>query len=186
MQNIKTKRSTKKLNVANRDDFRQKLISTYRYLSCGGFSTVYMNTDNISVIKITNDAAYIDFVEDVVLKNKNIHFPKIYEIATLESDAGYLATAIVIEKLRLSWALGVKNKTSDKIFSTIKKHSNSGGNSLTNYPEYPASFKKSIELLKTFKRLNGYELDFSITKYAGHNIMFRKNNDLVITDPFYL
>jgi hypothetical protein len=180
-----TKKTRKeRADIADFCDLYNKMEITYKRCGEGCYSTVFKNKDKFSVIKLTDDVAYLRFVEKIVLKHPSIHFPKIYDMTAFYYDKKYIAHVLIIEKLNDRLKRGVNNKTTNKIFSTIDRH-RLWDNSLHPHRKYPASYQESISLLKEFaKRRNDISVDLEISKGFYHNVMFRDNNDLVITDPF--
>jgi hypothetical protein len=160
--------------------------SMYKYIGSGMFSIVYENFDNISVIKVTDDRAWLNFIEKVVLKNKNVHFPKIYQVIALRHNKKTFAHAVIMEKLRGSMPRLVKNKTTEQIFSAIKSHRYLEYEPLRDHRSYPISYRKSIALLRLLNEDNEYGIDFQSSRRNLGNVMFRDNGELVITDPFYV
>lgn len=185
MRNIPTKITHKQVaDITNIHDLNNKMKSKYKFSGEGCYSTVYKNTDNISVIKVTDDIACTRFIEKLVLKHNNKHFPKIYEIITFSYKKDYVGHAIIMEKLYGPIRRGVRNEITNQIFSTVARH-NLYGFPLQSHRKFPQSFRESISLLKNFANTRPYlEEDFEVSRDSFYNIMFRDNNDLVITDPF--
>jgi hypothetical protein len=122
MENIKIKSSNKMLpQIKDFKSLTAKMYTKYKGYGSGSFSDVFANKDNVSVIKVTKDSAYINFLEEVVLKHENIHFPKIYEVVTVKNAEKHVGKIIVMEKLHEK-AHNQKNKTTKKIFSVANKY----------------------------------------------------------------
>ena len=137
--------------------------------------------DNFSLVKITDDKAYLIYLKNAVLKYKNIHFPKIYEVVDIYEGNVYMSTLIVMEKLYKFQKR--KNESTKKIMNVVNRD-DTKDDSFIEDKNYPNSFNKFIKIMRLLKR-NNKRLTDDFTFSSGLNVMFRKNNDLVVIDPFY-
>ena len=172
----------RKHHVENYRDFLKKTTKKYKFLDSGGYSEIFENKDNCSVIKITNDDAYLIYLNEAVFKYKNVHFPKIYEVVEIYIENSVVSTFIVMEKL-FAYNKNLKtNLSTDKILKITKMDEERSCHFIT-HKNYPNSFNNFIKIMRRLERANKKLInDLSIADKL--NIMFRKNGDLVVTDPF--
>lgn len=170
----------RKHHVENFNHWMNNFDLKYRSIGDGCNSIVYKNKDRSSVIKLTNDEAYLLYLYEAILKYKNIHFPKIYEIVNIVENNKCHETVIVME--RLYNRKNINNKTTKKIIKV--SYEKEKDLELSTDEDYPDSFNECAKILNKLQKkyhLLSYDIDLT----AHQNIMFRKNGELVIIDPFY-
>ena len=171
-----------KHHVEDANNYYDKFKQKYKFVDDGWYSAVYENKDPHSVIKVVCDKGYLIYLKRAILNHDNIHFPKIYEIVDIMEKDKYNFSLVVMEKLLKNPNENIRNRNTDKIinvaFRKLKKSS-----TLLLDKNYPYSFNNFIKIMKMLKDEDKMlRNDFNLR--SQHNVMFRKNNDLVVIDPF--
>lgn len=90
----------------DRDEYTAKLRKDrdMKYIGSGAFATVFGRNDYNRVVKVGHacegfDDPYLQFVELVGLKSRNIHFPRIYKVELFKGTEGEKFYAVEMERL---------------------------------------------------------------------------------------
>ena len=176
--------------IINEKDYRKKLKARgYKEIGYGLYATVLGKPKSKYVIKVYEDDGAYELFLNMIQKEKNPHFPKIYSIKEFEGKEGNVWARVKMEKL-----IPFKEplNSTDKKHRTVKVLQRSLQTNETDYfDEVFRKFGRNLKLKKTllYKAIR-LVLDLVNERFRldlhNENIMFRKIGNkmqLVITDP---